>query len=453
MKRSDKNKLPQANKLFTDREEPKKVFWNTYQIFKENIRNSQENEIKVITYYGIGGIGKSSLLKQIRRELHESIEKPLYISIDFAENTDMLSILIKMRNLLQNAYGFNFPMFDLAYYSYMEKQGYQVKKEEIQSFVSSSPILESILEFSSVLPGVGSLIAILKGIDGLSAVIRNNLDNRKRELNEIKNDEPDILIKNMPYYLACDIENNLDRQDEPLIIFLDTYESLVNELTSIGNPMDKDLWLRDEKRGLIVNIPNTIWIIAGRDKLKWEQINPDWEGSLDQHLLGSLSERDAETFLHEAGISDQTLIKEIYQLTGGVPLYLDICVDRYYSIVEKGNTPSIEDMGSNTYELISRFVKYMDDSKKALVYILSCLEDWTDDLLNGLVQKFLPALPFTTIANIKNFSFVMTENDKTYKMHQLVRNIVYSDCDKDVASKINSYVKDYYYKILTDGFI
>ena len=65
----------------------------------------------------------------------------------------------------------------------------------------------------------------------------------------------------------------------------------------------------------------------------------------------------------------------------------------------------------------------------------------------------MPALPFTTIANIKNFSFVMTENDKTYKMHQLVRNIVYSDCDKDVASKINSYVKDYYYKILTDGFI
>ena len=139
-------------------------------------------------------------------------------------------------------------------------------------------------------------------------------------------------------------------------------------------------------------------IIAGRGKLKWEQINPDWEGSLDQHLLGSLSERDAE-LLHEAGISDQTLIKEIYQLTGGVPLYLDICVDRYYSIVEKGNTPSIEDMGSNTYELIS-FVKYMDDSK-ALV-ILSCLEDWTDDLLNGLVQIFASAT-FTTIANIKTF--------------------------------------------------
>ena len=78
MKRSDKNKLPQANKLFTDREEPKKVFWNTYQIFKENIRNSQENETKVITYYGIGGIGKNSLLKQIRRELHET-SKSLFI--------------------------------------------------------------------------------------------------------------------------------------------------------------------------------------------------------------------------------------------------------------------------------------------------------------------------------------------------------------------------------------
>jgi len=449
MKKNDKNKFPHANKLFTDREEPRKVFWDTYQLFKENMKNSQENEIKVITYYGIGGIGKTSLLKQIKTELVDKINKPLQIYIDFEDNPDMLAILIKMRNLLQKNYQFNSPMFDLAYYSYMQKQGQQVNKEEVESFISSSPVLNSILDISSILPGVGTIIGIIKGVDSLSVAIRNKLDDRKRELNEIKNDDPDMLLKNMPYYLACDIESNMERQTEPLVIYIDTYEVLVNELASIGSPLDKDKWLRHDERGLVVNIPNAIWVIAGRDKLKWEQINPDWEGTLDQHLLGNLSDVDAETFLYEAGVSDRKLSESIYKLTKGVPLFLDICVDRYHSLISKGMTPTIEDIGSNTHELISNFVKYMDDNKKALVYMLSCLEDWTDNLLSDLVQKFLPSLPFVTLSNMKNYSFITTEDNETYKMHQSIRKIIYKDCDKNLSTKVNLYMKEFYFEKLT----
>lgn len=452
MKHNDKNKLQQANKIFTDRDEPRKVFWDNYNTFKNNLQNNKDNEIKLITYYGIGGMGKSRLLKQLRTELNEYVKSPLYISIDFEENHDMLSILMKIRNLLQNSYNYNFPMFDLAYYTYMQKQGHNIKHEEFNGFISSSPILDSILDVSSVLPGVGTIIGIIKGLDSLSTAIRNNLITRKRELNEINNDEPDTLINNMPYYLACDIESNLEQQTEPLIIFIDSYEVLVNELSNIGDQLNKDKWLRHEERGLIVNIHNTIWVIAGRDKLKWEQINPDWEGTIEQHLLGSLSDFDAETFLYGAGISDRALVNEIYNLTRGVPLYLDICVDRYYSIIEKGLKPSMEDIGSNTHELISRFVKYMDDNKKALVYILSCLEDWTDELLDILIQVFLPAIPFTTIANIKNYSFIMTDDNRIYKMHQSIQNIVYSDCDKNISTKVNIFMKEYYYKLLTGDF-
>jgi len=469
MLRNDKNKRPQANKLFTDREEPRKVFWDTYNRFKENIQNAQDNEIKVITYYGIGGIGKTSLLKQIKNELTTRVEKPLILMIDFEENPDTLAVLTKIRNLLQNTYHFDFPMFDLAYFAYMQKQGHQIKKEEIESFISSSPMLNTLIEFSSIIPGTGTILSLLKGVDSLSTTIRNKLDHRKRELNEIKNDEPDLLLKNMPYYLSCDIENHLEKQKEPLIILLDTYEVLVNELASIGTPLDKDKWLRHEERGLVVNIPNTIWVIAGRDKLKWEQINSEWEGTLDQHLLGSLSDVDAEHFLYEAGISDRNFISDIYQLTNGVPLYLDICVDRYHALVDKGETPTIADLGSNTYELISRFVKYMDDHKKALVYLLSCLEDWSDDLLGQLVQAFLPSVPFTTVSSIKNYSFISTEvladlkasalntsalnasahNKEIFKMHPSIRKIVYSDCDKNIAQKVNLYMKAYYMSCLS----
>lgn len=448
MKRNNKNRLPQANKIFTDREEPRKVFWDTYSQFKENISNSQENDIKIITYYGIGGIGKTRLLRQIKTELLDRIDKPLQVYIDLEDNPDMLVVLMKIKYLLQSTYQFDFPMFELAYFAYMQKQGHQVTQKEIDGFISNSPILDSLLDISSLLPAAGTLIGMLKGIDNLNAAIRNKLRNRKRELNEIKNNDPDMLIKKMAYYLACDIESNLEGQAEPLIIFLDTYEALVNELASIGNPLDKDKWIRHEEYGLVVNIPNTIWVIAGRDKIKWEQINADWKGSLDHHLLGNLSDIDAETFLYKAGIFDHALIESIYHLTSGVPLYLDICVDRYHSMIEKGIVPSIKEIGSNTHDLISRFVKYMDDNKKALIYLLSCLEDWTDDLLDKLVREFLPSLPFTTVDNIKYYSFIITENDVDYKMHNSIQNIIYTDCNKNISNKVLLYMKEYYLREL-----
>lgn len=444
MKPNNKNRIPQANKIFTDREEPRKVFWDTYNQFRGNISNSQENEIKVITYYGIGGIGKTRLLRQISAELLDRIDKPLQVYIDLEDNSDMLVVLMKIKHLLQTTYQFDFPIFELAYFSYMQKQGNQITKEEIDGFISNSPILDSLLDISSLLPGTGTIIGMLKAIDNLNAAIRNKLKNRKRELNEIQNDDPDMLIKKMQYYLACDIENNLEGQAQPLVIFLDTYERLVNELASIGNPLDRDKWIRHEINGLVVNIPNTIWVIAGRDKLKWEQINPDWTGTLDHHLLGNLSDIDSKTFLNSAGITDPTLIDSIYQLTSGVPLYLDICVDRYHSMIEKGIVPTIKDLGSNTHELISRFVKYMDDNKKALIYLLSCLEDWTDDLLDKLVRKFLPGLPFTTVDNIKCYSFIVTENNVDYKMHNSIRDIIYTDCNKNVSNKVLLYMKEHY---------
>lgn len=451
MKLNNKKEVPQANKIFTDREEPRKVFWDIYDSFKDNLENSRENEIKVITYYGIGGIGKTSLLRQIRKELADKVKQPLYVHIDFEENNDMLAVLTKIRGLLQDKFRFSFTMFDLAYYAFLQKQGKNAKKEELESLISGSPLLGSLLDIGSAIPAISNVIALVRGIDNFSAALGNLFDNSKKQLNEINNDEPDVILRNMPYYLACDLENNLINQTKPLVVFMDTYEVLVNELAGIGEPLEKDKWIRDEKKGLIVNIPNTIWVIAGRDKLKWEQINPDWKGTLDQHLLGNLSDVDADSFLSEAGVSDQKLRKEIYQLTNGVPLYLDICVDRYHSIIEKGEVPYIEDIGSNTYELVIRFVKYMDDSKKALLYIIACLDEWTEELLNKLVNAVHPGFSFVTLNNIKNYSFILTEDEKTYKMHQAIRSVIYNDCDKRISDDINKYMEEYLNGILVNN--
>ena len=61
----------------------------------------------------------------------------------------------------------------------------------------------------------------------------------------------------------------MEESQKPFVIFLDTYEELVNELLP-GNPLQNDLWLRDIKTGIIPRVPYVLWVIAGREKLKWE---------------------------------------------------------------------------------------------------------------------------------------------------------------------------------------
>jgi predicted ATPase len=47
-----------AMREFTDREEPTKAFMNAFN-------QKVESSYKVLTFYGIGGIGKSRLLKEL----------------------------------------------------------------------------------------------------------------------------------------------------------------------------------------------------------------------------------------------------------------------------------------------------------------------------------------------------------------------------------------------------
>ena len=54
--RTHESSVPQASRIFTDREEPRKSFWKCYNRFKENMK---DGDVKVLVYYGVGGIGSS----------------------------------------------------------------------------------------------------------------------------------------------------------------------------------------------------------------------------------------------------------------------------------------------------------------------------------------------------------------------------------------------------------
>jgi tetratricopeptide (TPR) repeat protein len=453
----DINEVEQANRIFTDREEPRKAFWDKYFQYKDNMVNQVRNPITILTYYGIGGIGKSTLLYKIQEELDEYKAKANkkdvipYVYYDMKTDTSKRAILEGLRKILIKNYGFEFPVFDLALNIYLLKIGKNVTLKELDGIISSNQyvgvatdIASAGVDLLNAVPLAGPVtVGTLKIIDKLIANQRNKSANRKIELSNLQKDSPEDILKNLQLNFAKDLADNLKEAKYPLVVFLDTYEMLVNELASIGEPLMNDAWLRDIHNGLVTYTPNVIWVIAGREIIKWDHINSEWKDNFEQHLVGDLSKVDTMKFLIESGISDLQVQEQIYEITKGTPVYLDICVNNYYYLMNSNMEITKKSLGNDQRELVKRFMVYTDGTQKDILYIISCLDSWTEDYLIKIATENYYPISVTAIKTLEGLSFVETMDGINFRLHQLVKEILYEQCNIDLKRKIMGYDRKY----------
>ena len=435
-----------ATKEFTDREEPRKVFWNKYNQMLHDI-NNEKSPIQVISFYGFGGIGKSALLHKLNEELKEQVNNSKVEFIDFEKlvdlNNNILDILKVIRQDLKSKYNFSFPIFDLVVYVYETKMGKTATKPELNSIFNENKELGFLKDVLGEIPLIGTFTKVIYYADAGRNMLKDRLKNikLKQRLLDIENSSIEDIKEHLPYYFAMDLKENLKNETAPFVFFIDTYEKLVNELTHIGDALKNDLWLRSEE-GLICRIPHTLWVIAGREKLKWEELDSSWNGTLEQHLLGTLSFQDTIQFLKTAGIENENLIHQIYDLTHGAPMYLDMCVDTYIKLAEKNKKATIEDFSGDTTKLVKRFLMYMNDTERDFSIMLAYIPEWTDDTIENISIKMNGSFSFSLYEKVKNFSFIVNENGK-YKMHESVKDIIIANTPDMIKRK--------YQKILKEG--
>ena len=458
--RTQESPVPQALRIFTDREEPRRAFWECYNKFSEDIGSEDPSKQKsrVLAYYGVGGIGKTSLLNQLMVEMEDAavaqkIGRPLYVDFDLSIKQEPRAVMESIRNVLAEKYGFTFFLFDLGCFFYAKKIHENMDRPEIKSFIERSEVLKLALDSFGVvdtLAGmpipVGNVVALVAKLADMGVkYFKNKKAADSKELRNIDALSHAELLEYLPLLLAHDISENMERiykkgkgRKEPLVIFLDTYECLVNEMASIGDPMNNDKWLRNSRNGLIAETPYVLWVIGGREKLKWKEI-ANWNGSLEQHLLGDFSEVDARDFLRCSGIDDSELQKGLYRLTRGTPVYLDLCVRQY----QEERLSQIEDFGRNVTELIERFARYMDDARKDIVYMLSCLGEWSEEMLDEVVEQALPSFSDSAYESVMGLSFIVESVEKHYIMHQTVRDVLYKKCPQRIKRKTTAAAIDY----------
>lgn len=413
--------LVKAQDTFTDREAPRKVFWNTYNMIGPG-------ELDIINFYGVGGVGKTTLLKKIQSEMEEK-RNDKYIYHNFENQSSMKAVLyILSRQMMYHNRKLKFPLFDYAFMRHCElaNEDAEALAEKLSKSIFDTEVAQGISAVADTfIPFAG--IAEFMAQKGFQ-LIKGELTRREREKADVKDiyykiDTSDVnaLFNDLPLYFAKDASVNTEK----LVVMLDGYEALVNRVKDGDKAVLNDLWLRDDQ-GLVQSIPNVLWVIAGREMLTWpDELLPNEQ----KHLIGNLSDVDSAEFFRKSGIEDEVLIKQLYQLTDGTPVYMDLCVERYHTemVKNKGEGQvSIDQFGQNTEVLAVRYLRDMSNAQQKMMYLMACLPStWSDEMAKQVAESVQYGCYFGEYRNLLKLSLIQKSDDQ-YKMHETLRKVAIS---------------------------
>ena len=417
--------IPKAQRQFVGRQDARRAYYTLLaQALEQDFRGCY-----IVHYHGIGGIGKSTLLRQLRQELTaeeaavpEEVEQArakvrdllgrrdrkqgaVVLQVDFDDTsiTTAQDVLTRFRaQIMEQRNGAMFPLFDLALLRLSQKYGRRVPPDEEKAALCDNPVVAFALDVVGDLTGAGLLIGAGHMVAGVAQNMRRKLADRKsciRQANtEINQMSAPELIQYLPYCFAMDV----NAMELPLLcVYLDTYEKMTSRAEGAGRSTGFDeewLWGR---RGLVKNLGNTVFAIAGREAPDTESTeknelfragpNRQPDGSI--RLIGDLDREDSALFLSGCGITDQNLRSELCELTHGNPFYLDLCVDEYEHLMADGKRPLTgKDFGRTNERLVERYLRYVRPGLQDAVCMLCAMGRWTDDIYRRLA-RYLPQLP------------------------------------------------------------
>ncbi len=470
-----------ASKIFTDRKRPRIAFWDMY----ERVRADRDDEL-AISFYGIGGEGKTSTLQKLQNEIEEvECGKPIeavkqeildrrseplcsagaltgpkkvctipHALYDFNDGTEEVAALRRLADTLSQDYGFRFPFFDIAYYKYTysgegkDSAAQKAIERGRSQYLLNHPVVKLCVDAAGLFGHIdftGIINDVLDlGEKWSSYRSRKKVESKLSALYMVS--EKEKVAEFALSYFIQDLKTNMQGQEEPTVLFLDTYERLADYGRNGNFPNIQDAWVRQ----LIDGVPGLLCVIAGRDRIRWEELEGKeggiWKEALEQHNLEDLSEEDTDHFLTEMGISDRGIQEQVYGITKGVPVYLDLCVERYDAAMQAGQEVTAEDFGQNLVELTKRYLS--DIGSPDMVRFLACLQAWTDSDMRG-IRKILDqeGMPISFSQSdydaMKHQSYVRRDGD-SYRMHGLICRLFSSHCSPEFLKGVFLAIFRYY---------
>lgn len=366
-----------AQRIFTDRVEPRAAFL-------ESVQSIEARPQEILVYYGKGGIGKSRLLKdlytgsdQAYAPVSQRIFHNIFVSLDAYDFANPVNILTAIRNGINGDCG----LFDYALLQYCAKAKMTVDEILSKNSILSSPVMDVLndiinLSTASVCIPTAALSKCVSLVKDLRFRARHrDVIDEIAQLNEFE------IFERLPHYLGMCISYAAEK-GHVHVLFLDSYESLLAR-TARGTPsVEREEWLRE----LLASSEVLRIIIASRERLLWDKTDPEWTQYLNQHLLHNLSDEDSRWFLSQVPITDPAITEAIVGKAGGVPLYLDLCVDIYEAGANDGAVFDVTSLPKGE-KMIDHYIRHLSDKDMSAVKILSIPKYFSGSFAMELLKR------------------------------------------------------------------
>ncbi len=454
--------------LFTDRDSYSRLFLSYL--------NDDPPRSTILFLHGDGGNGKSLLMARFREHLckrfepanwgylrslpdSDCIEHAIHAEngtavpfgrLDFYQDArDGFSALTKLRRDLGGA-NLRFHLFDFAIVTYLHKT-HQLTDERIRSIFPGDEI-DLVLGLAGLVQDVpfGSLaMSVLNMMDAkLGGWFHRYRHRRKLDTSQVeavmRMDAESELIQQLPGLFAADINASMQLDDAPerVALFFDTYEAIWgHERNLVGDQyFGRDEWVRRLLAGLELDA-GVVVVICGRDVPRWPEAPRFAIGTerIDLHLVGDLSDRDAETYLLLAGIDDAALrnqLREDARVAPGQihPFSLGLGADLVHVLNANTSTPSADEAiltaphaEDRRRQLVDRFLRYVDANTRDTVLAVSVCRSFDRKIYRYLGDELDFETSRTGFRSLTEFSFIQqsaTGDDRRFRVHDLLRRML-----------------------------
>ena len=419
--------IPKATRIFTDRKEAQKSFFEMI----EKAKQEGFQDYYVMNYYGSCGIGKTALLAELEKNVRLQYKHAIILHYDFRGTylDDEKIILDRIAWQLQQAIPrLNFPLYNMACFLLNQSEG-QISNNSInKNTIIDNPILALLADLFAEITGMGYLSIVREAAVKLSKPVKElfsqNKDYYKKCIQQMRNMTSNELKNNLPLYFALDI-NECDH--DPIYAFFDTYEAYTHDTV-------KDEWLHG-RNGLARNLGDAVFIIAGQNKLKWQE-DDFWEHRLDSHIIQNLSKEDSVDFLTSCNVMPESLCNEIFQLTNGSPLWLDLCVGQYFNLKNNNQDVNIQSIGSKKTDLVDRHLQYVSKHMRDVYCLVSAMKQWNDELLSIALDAINIQVSIPEFEELLEQPYISyDENTEVYSISYEIGEILKTKLSEKVLSK------------------